>query len=184
MSTYIDLNEVDGITMIEEALGDYGLTISLQDDYAEYVGDGLWLGLEGYALTNAEMVMIEVSEDCTITLAGPTVDPSTVEITLNPGMTWIGFPVDSELELANVLVDPEPEFGDGIMGSNGGVEFLGEWMGDFDVLTPGQGYMYWNETDEVKTLTFLAGGEKARREVRKPVNLRAVSPVVIKRVEK
>ena len=52
ISTYIDLNEVNGIEMLEEALGDYGVTIALQDDYAVYVGDGLWLGLEDYELTN------------------------------------------------------------------------------------------------------------------------------------
>ena len=160
-STYIDMSAVDGMAMLKEALGDYGVTIALQDDNAEYVGDGLWIGLEDYEMTNGEMVMIEVTEDCTVTLEGPTIALSTVEITLNPGWTWFGYPLDSEMSIEDLFADFDPEFGDGIAGNNGGAEFLGEWSGDFETLVPGQGYMYWNESDVPKTLVFSTGS-KAR----------------------
>ena len=95
ISTYIDLNEVNGITMLEEALGDYGVTIQTYNESADYFGDGEWSGLEDYEWTNAEMVMVEVTEECTIALSGPTVIPSTVEIEIYPGWNWIGFPLST-----------------------------------------------------------------------------------------
>ncbi len=161
ISTYIDLNEVDGLRMLEEALGDYGMTIATYGDQAEYVGDGLWIGLEEYMWTNSEMIMIEVSEDCSVSLEGPVVDPSTVEITVSQGWTWIGYPVASELPIQDALGEFEPEFGDGIANIDGLSEFLGEWDGDFATLQPGQGYMYYTETEGASF--FFNNGSKARR---------------------
>ena len=161
ISTYIDLNEVDGLRMLEEALGDYGITIATYGDQAEYVGDGLWIGLEEYMWTNSEMIMVEVSEDCSVSLGGPVVDPSTVEITVSQGWTWIGYPVASELSIQDALGEFEPEFGDGIANIYGLSEFLGEWDGDFATLQPGQGYMYYTETEGASF--FFNNGSKARR---------------------
>jgi len=161
ISTYIDLNEVDGLRMLEEALGDYGITIATYGDQAEYVGDGLWIGLEEYMWTNSEMIMVEVSEDCSVSLGGPVVDPSTVEITVSQGWTWIGYPVASELSIQDALGEFEPEFGDGIANIDGLSEFLGEWDGDFATLQPGQGYMYYTETEGASF--FFNNGSKARR---------------------
>ncbi len=161
VSLTIDLNEVDGIALLEEALGDHALTIATFGDQAEYVGDGLWLGLEGYELTNSEMVMIEAVEDCSVTLEGAAVDPSTVEITVNPGWTWIGYPLSVEMAIADALGEFEPEFGDGIANIVGLAEYLGDWEGDFDALVPGQGYMYYTELDESRTFVFQSGS-KAR----------------------
>ena len=121
ISTYIDLNEVDGIAMLEEALGDYGVTIQTYNESADYFGDGEWSGLEDYEWTNAEMVMVEVSEDCTIALAGPTVvDPSTVEIEINPGWNWIGFPLSTETAIGVAMADFEAEEEDAIQSNVAG----------------------------------------------------------------
>ena len=160
-STYIDMNQVDAIAMLEEALGDYGVTIVTFDDQAEYLGDGFWLGLEDYQLTNGEMILIEVSEDCTLTLEGPVVDPSTVEITINPEWNYIGYPLAVEMTVEEAMSAFEAEFGDGIANFEGLTEYLGEWMGDFETLVPGQGYMYYSYSDVPKTL-FFSTGSKAK----------------------
>ena len=154
ISSYVDMNEVDGLAMLEEALGDYGVTIATSDDIAEYLGDGFWLGLEGYQWANSEMIMVEVSEDCTVSLGGSVVDPSTISITINPGWNWIGFPFDSEMSLEEALAVFEPEFGDGIASYEGITEYIGVWTGDFETLVPGQGYLYYSASDEPKTLIF------------------------------
>jgi hypothetical protein len=162
------MNDVNGLEMLEDALGDYGVTIATFNDQAEYIGDGLWLGLEDYQLTNGEMIMIEVNADCTITLEGMVVNPESIEITINPGWNWIGFPMASEMTIEDALGDFEPEFGDGIANIGGLTEYLGEWDGDFATLIPGQGYMYYSERDYTTTFVFQAGGSKAR--------VKAVSP--------
>ena len=162
-STYIDLSEVDGLTMLEEALGDYGLTIVTFDESAEYLGDGFWLGLDGYQLTNGEMVMIEVTEDCQITLQGAVVDPSTVEITVNPEWTYIGYPVSEEMLIDDAMAGFVPEFGDGIYSVDGATEYLGDWsMGEFTTLVPGQGYMYYSYATEPVTFVYQTAS-KARK---------------------
>ena len=163
ISTYIDMNEVDGLRMLEEKLGDYGVSIATFDDAADYFGDGFWLGLEDYMWTNGEMIMVEVNEDCTVTLEGPVVDPTTVEITINPGeWTWIGFPIATEMDINEALSNFEPEFLDVFANSSDITEYMGEWFGDFDTLIPGQGYMYYSNKDYEDTLIYNTGA-KIRR---------------------
>ena len=159
ISTYVNTNEVDGLTMLEEALGDYGVTIATADDVAEYLGNGFWLGLEGYQWTNSEMLMVEVNADCTVSLQGPAVDPSTVSITINPGWNWIGFPVGSEMSIVDALANFEPEYGDGIASYEGITEYIGTWTGDFETLKPGHGYMYYSASATPKTLVFSTGAK-------------------------
>ncbi len=176
VSIYIDMNGVNGLEMLEDALGDYGVTIATFNDQAEYIGDGLWLGLEDYQLTNNEMIMIEVNADCTVTLQGLVVNPESIEITINPGWNWIGFPMASEMTIEDALGDFDPEFGDGIANIGGLTEYLGVWDGDFATLIPGQGYMYYSERDYTFTFIFQTGGSKAR--------VKAVSPNKTKNEEK
>ncbi|MBR5082225.1 MAG: C10 family peptidase, partial [Bacteroidales bacterium] len=169
ISTYIDLNEVDGITMLEEALGDYGVTIQTYNESADYFGDGEWSGLEDYVWTNAEMVMVEVSEDCTIAIAGPTVvDPSTVEIEIHPGWNWIGFPVATETAIGVAMAGFEAEEEDAIQSNvDGTSDYLDEWVGDVLTLVPGQGYMYYSNSTETKTLVFSTAANGMSVSIRK-----------------
>ena len=157
ISTNIDANQVDCLAMLEASLGDHGLTIATSDDIAEYLGDGFWLGLEGYQWTNSEMIMVEVSEDCTVSLEGSVVNPSMVTITINPGWNWIGFPVGSEMSIVDALANFEPEYGDGIASYEGITEYIGTWTGDFMTFVPGHGYMYYSASATPKTLVFSTG---------------------------
>ena len=165
ISTYIDLNEVNGIEMLKEALGDYATMIQTYSESADYFGDGEWAGLEDYEWTNGEMIMVEVVEDCTITLAGPTVDPSTVEIEIYPEWNWIGFPVATETPIEVALAGFEPEDEDAIQGYAGTSDYMDEWLGEIMTLVPGQGYMYLSNSTEPKTLVFQTGA-KARRNTK------------------
>ena len=160
-STYIDLNGRDGIALLEEALGDNGLTIATFDDAAINLG-GMWFGLEGYTVSNSEMIMIEVAEDCSFTLEGPAVDPSTITIPINPGWNWIGFPVANETNINDALAGFTAEFEDQIASFTGATVNFGDWIGDFMTLVPGQGYMYYSISTTPKTLIFQ-NGVKARR---------------------
>jgi hypothetical protein len=35
----------------------------------------------------------------------------------------------------------------------------GTWVGDFDTMVPGRGYMYYSNSSEEKTLTFQTGAK-------------------------
>ena len=162
VSTYIDMNAVDGMAMLQESLGDHATQIVTYDDSAEYF-DGVWYwgsGEENKQLTNSEMIMVEVAEDCTVTLEGPVVGE--VEITINPEWNWIGYPIDTELDFTEAMSDFDAEDEDSFMGFGATNDYFGEWYNTFETLVPGQGYMYYSNSLVPKTLVFHTGGSKAR----------------------
>ena len=162
ISTYIDMNAVDGMAMLQEGFGDHATQIVTFDDSAEYF-DGVWYwgsGEENKQLTNSEMIMVEVAEDCTVTLEGPVVGE--VEITINPEWNWIGYPIDTELDFTEAMSDFDAEDEDSFNGFGATNDYFGEWYNTFETLVPGQGYMYYSNSLVPKTLVFHTGGSKAR----------------------
>jgi hypothetical protein len=160
VSLYIDMTDVSGMDMLKSALGDHGVAIQTISDAADYFGDGLWVGLEGYELTNNEMVMVKVEDDCSITLSGSVVDASNVEITINPGWNWIGFPIASETPIDVAMSAFEPEFEDVIQDLTGTSDYFGEWIGDIMTLVPGRGYLYYSSSSSPKVLVFTSASSK------------------------
>ena len=65
-------------------------------------------------------------------------------------------------DINEALVDFEAELGDQISGSAGFTEFDDEWLGDIETLVPGQGYLYYSASDEVKTLVFKTGAKSKK----------------------
>ena len=163
VSTYIDMNAVDGMAMLQEGLGDHATQIVTFDDSAEYF-DGVWYwgsGEENKQLTNSEMIMVEVAEDCTVTLEGPVVGE--VEITINPEWNWIGYPIDTELDFTEAMSDFDAEDEDSFNGFGATNDYFEGWYNTFNTLVPGQGYMYYSNGDEPKTLVYHRVGTKAGR---------------------
>ena len=153
-STFIAIDDPEeGLVMIEEALGEYGLQIKYLDDFTDFDGEEWFGGLE--EATNDLMYMIQVNEGCTITLQGLPVNTEEVEITLEPGWNWIGFPSSEVLSIEDAFAGFEPAEGDQIKSIDDYTDFDGEeWFGDLEELTPGVGFMYLNTSDETKTLVF------------------------------
>ena len=177
-STYIELDDpVELLEMLQEALGENGVQIeSVVDGVNMNIGDGYWAGdLDGTGLLNEHMYMIEVSEDITVELQGPATNPEVHPITIYPNdWSWIGYPCAEEVDVNIALADYEAEEGDMIetlYGEEGGVIYYygGEWVGDFDTMIPGQGYMYYSNSTEPKTLVFstTTGGKNVISRKRK-----------------
>ena len=157
-STYIDGEPLDLLDMLKESLGENALTIEGINGMTENLGDGFWMGeLDDYGITNEQMYMIQVENDCTMELSGMPVDPATVGITISPGYNWIGFPCTEEVVVEVAMAGFEAEDGDVIESPDGMTEYLGNgmWFGDFDTFVPSQGYMYFSNSEETKTLVFL-----------------------------
>jgi hypothetical protein len=165
-STYIVIDDPEeGMLMLQEALGENGLTIKSSTDFTTYA-DGEW-GDEGdlEEIDNTQMYLIKVSADCTVELQGSPCNPEDYEITINPGWNYIGFPSAVAISIEDAFADFEAEDGDKIKSSTDFSTFAdGEWgdEGDLEELTPGQGYMYYSAAPGVKTLV-ISTGAKARR---------------------
>ena len=159
-------NPIEMLQMLETALGDNAVQIQSFDDNTEFDGEEWFGGLDDTGISNAQMYMIEVVNDCTVELQGTPADPADYEIYIEPEQwTWIGYPCTVELGIAEALANFEPEEADQIQAGNIMTEFDGEeWFGDFETLVPGQGYMYYSNSDETKVLVIRASA-KARRVI-------------------
>ena len=164
-SMYIDMNEVDGLTMLEQALGDNAEMIKSKTLVDEFDGEE-WYRDGDMALTNEEMFMIYAVNACTVTLEGLVANPAEHQIAINPGWNWIGYPCDEEVAINVALSGFEPEDGDAIKCYNNIAEADGgEWYADgeeMETLKPGQGYMYYSNSSQPKTLIFsTTAGDKS-----------------------
>ena len=157
VSLYVVLGDpVEALQMLEAALGDNATVISGSELYTEYYGGGFWIGdLDDEGITNEQMYMIEVANDCEIELEGVVANPADHAITINPGWNWIGFPCGQELSLEEALADFEAEDGDQLTEAELYTEYgFGMWIGDVAMLVPGRGYMYYSNSTQPKTLAF------------------------------
>ena len=147
---------VELLQMLETALVDNAVQIQSFDDNTEFDGEEWFGGLDDTGVSNEQMYMIEVVNDCTVELQGTPANPADYEIYIEPEQwTWIGYPCAVEQDIAAALADFEPEEGDQIQAGNIMTEFDGEeWFGDFETLVPGQGYMYFSNSSEPKILVF------------------------------
>jgi hypothetical protein len=183
-STYIDLDPVELLEMLQEGMGDSGLQIeSVVDGLDMNVGEE-WVGdLMSIGLMNEHMYMIEVSEAVTFELQGPAADPEVHPITIYPSdWSWIGYPCAEEVDINVALAGLDAEEGDMIetlFGEEGGMVFYdsenGVWVGDFDTMVPGRGYMYYSNSDQEKTLVIQTGAQASHVSAKKPFNKQKIN---------
>ena len=181
VSLYVEFeNAEEALLALEEALGEYGLKISSMDDYTTYEDEewGAMGDLE--ELTNDQMYMVLVGEldddeeEIEVTLVGMPSNPADYTITILPNnWTWIGFPSAEAIAVEDAFADFEAEDGDKIQGVEDYTKYEdGEWgaMGDLEDLTPGQGYMYFSNSDEEKDLVISTGAKVRYSATMKLVN--------------
>ena len=161
-STYIEQGNINGLTMLENSLGHKGVTIKSQFDfvqnfYPDY-GVDVWFGsLEG--LANEQGYMIDVTEDCSISMAGVRAKPVSHPITIYPNWNWIGYPVTSRQSVTSALADYNALPEDLIKSHyEFSVYYDGfGWFPDDLVMIPGEGYFYYSNAAENQTLMYNNG---------------------------
>ena len=173
-STYLNIE----LSQLQAALGTSGLHIKHYDYYTEYDETYGWLSVGANALTSIEaskMYMIETSAEIeNFNLTGKLVDPSEVNITLNQGWNWIGYPMNEEYSVSEVIANSNltPVEGDQIKSHlDGFVQYFeyegqGYWGGTLNTLKPGVGYMYESKDNIVKTFNFAYLENKTRGAVK------------------
>lgn len=136
---------------LETALNPNGLIIKTQTENVSYE-DEEWMG-DDITILPGHMYKIRVSANCSFILSGS--PASNVSVIINYGSNWFGYPGSQPMSIANALGDFTPAEGDIIKSTNENTVFEdGEWMGDFDNLEPGKGYIYISRDQEVKTISF------------------------------
>ena len=172
-STYIDFESgEEGLDELQEQLGDNAATIKGQTAYTNYQyynGVPFWTS----ALTSisaSEMYMIKTTnefdedeqtyENVSVSLEGDFVDYENYEITIHKGWNWIGYPLNTEVSVRDALAGFTPAIGDQIKGKTQGSTSTymsnNKWIPNFNMI-PGEGYMYYSDASENKTLTYSAG---------------------------
>lgn len=104
------------------------------------------LGFTGHLsdVTATDAVKVYVSDDVRIALDGLMFNAALSDITLHKGWNWLGYPLDKPMALVEALAYLDAEEGDCISNlTNGYAQFSnGEWIGDFETMKPGQGFLY------------------------------------------
>ncbi len=166
ISAYVEADDL--LVQLEESLGENGLEIWSSEYSTAYdEGWGWWGDLDDEGMTNDQMYMVLVSDDCTVQLQGTPVTPENYDITINPGWNWIGYPNTVEMTLDEALANFEAEEGDEVWNSECATQYSPDWgwWGDVETFVPGTGYMYYYNGSDAQTLVFATASAKARVNV-------------------
>ena len=153
-STYIDLSD-NGLGMLENMLSTNAQTIKSQTQFTSY-GETGWTG-NLTSISNDQMYMIKMTnipaDYMTLTNAALTIND--VNIMANNGWTWVGFPSDSEISVADALANYQANNEDVVKGMGAFSTYNnGVWTGGLTSLQPGQGYMIKNNGSTTQTFHF------------------------------
>ena len=153
VSSYISEFDTDGLTWLKEDLsGQVGAQIKNNLHAVTKYEQG-WFG----SLTNVsvkEMYKVKATADITFTHEGSYVNYDVCEIVLYPGWNYISYPVNEEMNLIDALAKLQPSSNDIIKRQDATATYaFGAWRSAF-TLTPGQGYMYKNASDEIKSFYY------------------------------
>ena len=165
-STSIELSGMNGLAMLENSLGHYGLEVKSQSasmqNYYQSIGYDYWFGsLTSAGLQNEKGYMVRVSDPCNITMTGSSANLSNHPITIEPNWTWIGYPVNVSQSVSTAMGGLTPEAGDVVKGQGWTSTYYSGfgWFPTTPVLSPGNMFMYFSNASENKTLTFTNNRE-------------------------
>ncbi|MBR1513916.1 MAG: T9SS type A sorting domain-containing protein [Bacteroidales bacterium] len=159
-STPIEMNDVDGLTMLENGLGNNGLTIKSQNgsvtNWYTTVGYDYWWG-DGIVLQNESGYRIEVANNGTFNMTGTLANPDNHAITIEHGWNWIGYPVNATQNISTALNNLTPAANDVIKGQGWSSSYwdnYGWFPTDGCDLTPNKGYMYYSNASNSKQFVY------------------------------
>ncbi len=156
-NTYIELSDIEGLSMLEEGLGESGVMIKSNGSYARKKNDNTWFG-SLRSINNETGYKVQTSSECALVMKGALADPEEHPITINAsGWTWIGYPVQQSQGANSSLVGFTPENKDIIKGQNGYARYdanTSTWKPTSFTLIPGKSYLYYSNATEPKSLVF------------------------------
>lgn len=155
--------------------GGAAVTIKDAESTSVYSG-GSWVGsLTELGLTTMyKLHAVESFDESTI---GVPANPSEIDMVLNPGWNWIGYPVSATNSLTAAFADADPEEGDIVIGQSSFAIFTdGDWIGSLTGMVPGDGYKYCSNDTQSKTFNFQKpSGDKSGRMLAAPMRQNGTS---------
>ena len=158
-STYVEQEGVDGLGILEEGLGDNGVTIRSQVGYTDYYAGYGWYGSLA-SVNNESSYKIKANASCSVALTGIAAVPSQHPITLNQGWTWMGYVSSTAMDVQEALSGLEATEGDKLKSQQGYADYYANygWYGSLNTIEPGMGLMYYSANGETVTFTYPDSG--------------------------
>ena len=120
-----------------------------------------WIG-QLTTMNLSQMYMVKAPEAGEITLEGMPIDVTTLELTINPGVNWIAFPLSQGMSLAEAFAgfstNQDVVKGNGL-GQATWNNNAHRWVGQLQNLVPGQGYIYNSKATESKPFYYPAAAK-------------------------
>ena len=154
-SSFIELNGIDGLAMLEESLGDNCSQISSQTAFTKYYPQGWYGSLT--TMVNEQMYRLKMTNPATVNMFGSIADPAQHPITLAPGWSHIGYISASAMSVEEALSGLDATVGDLIKTQTAYTKFYGAengWFGSLSTIQPGDGLMYKSGNTESVTLIY------------------------------
>ena len=159
-STYVEQGGIDGLSLLQESLGDNGVAIRSQaSGYTDYYAGYGWYGsLE--SINNESSYRVVTSAPCVASMPGNVAIPSQHPITLSQGWTWIGYLPSSAMDINAALEGLEATQGDMVKSQQGYSDYYPGygWFGSLNTVEPGMGLMYYSTNGETVTFTYPDNG--------------------------
>ena len=166
-STYIELNNVNGLEMLEESLGDNADQIASQSAFTKYYGEQYgWYG-SLTSIVNEQMYRLKINTSTTLEMTGYVADPSQHPITLKAGWNHIGYISKSEMSLDDAFSGLVPHDNDMVKTQSAYAKYYGVgygWYGSLNTIKPSDGLMYKSLSDNGVTFTYPRIAKGATRE--------------------
>ena len=154
-STPIEMNGNNGLEQLENCLGSNGIMIKSKESYAQYMSFmNQWVG--NISITNEEGYKIDVTNSCPLSVTGVLASPEDHPITLSYQWNWIGYPVNQTQNISSALGDFVPSVNDILKSQEGYAQYFPGigWQPSSFTLSPGNGYLYYSNSTNNKTLVF------------------------------
>jgi M6 family metalloprotease-like protein len=154
-STYIEQEGMDGLSLLEESLGDHGITIWSQVGYTDYYTDYGWYG-SLTSINNESSYKIKTDVPCSVAMTGMEAVPSQHPIALSHGWSWMGYVPSTAMDVNEALSGLDATEGDRLKSQLGYADYYQSygWYGSLNTIEPGMGLMYYSSNGETVTFTY------------------------------
>ena len=155
-STYIEQGGINGLELLENSLGDNGITIRSQaNGYNDYYAGYGWYGSLA-SINNESSYKIKTNVPCSVAMTGMEAVPSQHPIALNHGWTWMGYVPSTAMDVNEALSGLEATEGDRLKSQQGYADFYQSygWYGSLNTIEPGMGLMYYSSNGETVTFSY------------------------------